>query len=578
VKNSQYKTIPGNGRIQNQKNNRIIAIFLCLLFILNLLQSWFTGLANDEAYYWMYSRYLAWGYFDHPPLVALLIKAGYLFWSNELGVRIMFCLLGTLTLLLTYKICSGSPWLFILITSAIVLVHTHVAGFLAIPDIPLVFFTALFFFLYKKYVEKDSTGLALLLGLSVTGMLYSKYHGLLVVFFVFLSNLSLVKRKSAWMMTGLVVLAMIPHLLWQIRHGFPTFQYHLVSRSDGFDPENILNYLYSQLLIAGPLIAPLVLYFSLFKKSEDLFGRSLKFTLVGFLVFFFLSSFRDHIEAHWTAAAFIPMIVMAHASISRHENAAKWTRNLAIPSIILIVAIRIMVAFNLVPDFLKPLDEFNGWKQWAKEIKLSAGDKKVVFLNKYQYAAKYSYYTGDFSFSMNDVFARKNQYNLWKLDDTLAGKTVLLLKSIRPEGTLKTSNKQTHGYTVIRNFQQYNRIIIAPELPSENMKPNDSLTVHCTICNPTSQPVSFNKTDSPGAVLFWVIRDEKGKFHSPYVPVSDFNEKYLLENSCSHLTFNIKTPESPGKYRLYVVLFLPCTGPIGDVRPASFHINSTLAD
>jgi 4-amino-4-deoxy-L-arabinose transferase-like glycosyltransferase len=342
---------------KTERNQYILmAVFLCFWFILNLLQAYFTELAHDEAYYWMYSRLPAWGYFDHPPMVAMLIRAGYSLIHNELGVRILFCLLGTFTLLLTYKISNGSPWLFMLITSAIVLVHTHVAGFLAIPDVPLVFFTALFFFLYRRYLEKDTVWLATCLAISIAGMFYSKYHGLLVVIFVFLSNLSLVKRKSAWMIVGMVTLAMVPHLLWQFRHGFPTLQYHLVSRSDGFVPGNIWNYLYSQVLVAGPLIAPLMLYFSLSYKPAGLFDRSLKFTLVGFLVFFFLSSFRDHIEAHWTAAAFVPMIVMAHTAISRNKKAAKWLTALAIPSLLLILLLRTMVAFDRIPGPLKRLE------------------------------------------------------------------------------------------------------------------------------------------------------------------------------------------------------------------------------
>ncbi len=34
----------------------------------------FTGLGNDEVYYWTYAQHLQWNYFDHPPLVAVLIR------------------------------------------------------------------------------------------------------------------------------------------------------------------------------------------------------------------------------------------------------------------------------------------------------------------------------------------------------------------------------------------------------------------------------------------------------------------------------------------------------------------------
>ena len=39
----------------------------------------------DEAYYWMWSRRLAIGYFDHPPMVAWLIRAGTALLPGESG-------------------------------------------------------------------------------------------------------------------------------------------------------------------------------------------------------------------------------------------------------------------------------------------------------------------------------------------------------------------------------------------------------------------------------------------------------------------------------------------------------------
>ena len=550
----------------------LMAVFLCLWFILNLLQSYFTELAHDEAYYWMYSRFPAWGYFDHPPMVAMLIRAGYSLIQNELGVRFLFCLLGTFTLLLTYKISNGSPWSFLLITSAIVLVHTHVAGFLAIPDVPLVFFTALFFYLYRQYLEKDTFWLATCLAIAIAGMFYSKYHGLLVVIFVFLSNLSLVKRKSAWMIVGMVTLAMLPHLLWQFRHGFPTLQYHLVSRSDGLVPGNIWNYLYSQVLVAGPLVAPLVLYYSLSYKPAGLFDRSLKFTLVGFLIFFFLSSFRDHIEAHWTAAAFIPMIVMAHTALSRNKKAVKWITALAFPSMLLILLLRTMVAFDRIPGPLKRIDEYNGWKQWAEGIKETAGHRKVAFLNKYQFAAKYTFYTGDFSCTVNDVFARKNQYTLWEFEDSLTGQPVMLYGSPEPDGFLPSPVKQKFGYSFIEDYQPLNRIHVETILPSKAVKAGDSLNVRYRISNTVSYPFHFAQTGKFRPVLSSVICNADGSFYQPPLSIGEQDNIRLAANGSIIQTYAIVAPDKPGRYFLYTVFRLPVVGNMGKPVPADFRV------
>jgi len=47
-------------------------------------------LTEDESYYWVWSRHLAFGYADHPPMVAWLIALTAPFGSSELAVRIPF--------------------------------------------------------------------------------------------------------------------------------------------------------------------------------------------------------------------------------------------------------------------------------------------------------------------------------------------------------------------------------------------------------------------------------------------------------------------------------------------------------
>ncbi|HZE83598.1 MAG TPA: hypothetical protein VE035_04775, partial [Puia sp.] len=65
-----------------------------------------TELSDDEAYYWVYSRWPAWGYFDHPPMISLLIRVGYFFFHNEFGVRLLILSCSTLTLYLIGQLIS----------------------------------------------------------------------------------------------------------------------------------------------------------------------------------------------------------------------------------------------------------------------------------------------------------------------------------------------------------------------------------------------------------------------------------------------------------------------------------------
>ena len=56
-------------------------------FVINLLQGVFTEINEDEAYYAIYGEHLAWGYYDHPPMVGLMAFLSSILFSGTLGVR-----------------------------------------------------------------------------------------------------------------------------------------------------------------------------------------------------------------------------------------------------------------------------------------------------------------------------------------------------------------------------------------------------------------------------------------------------------------------------------------------------------
>src|SRR5690606_2731984 len=152
--------------------------------LVNLLQAAFTELHDDEAYYWLYAQFLDWGYFDHPPMVALFIDAGTSLFHSKLSLRLFTAICNTLAVYLLWQLAREycvKPRLFILLFSSIVLFHVY--SFITTPDSPLFFFTVSFFLLFRRYLEQDSYKLAVTLGVIIALMLYSKYHAILVIFF-----------------------------------------------------------------------------------------------------------------------------------------------------------------------------------------------------------------------------------------------------------------------------------------------------------------------------------------------------------------------------------------------------------
>ena len=198
------------------KNQKVL--FYCLWLSLNLIQSSYTGLLDDESYYWVYSRFLDWGYFDHPPMIALLIKIGYAIFPNELGVRLMVAILSTATLWLVQQLLTAKDdKLFYSIAVSIAVLQ--LGGIIAVPDVPLLFFTALFFHAYKRFLAGTGILNSLYLAITIAMLLYSKYHGLLVVLLTIASNPKLILNKRAYLVTLFALILFLPHLYWQYAHG-----------------------------------------------------------------------------------------------------------------------------------------------------------------------------------------------------------------------------------------------------------------------------------------------------------------------------------------------------------------------
>src|SRR5664279_4835384 len=70
------------------------SLLIVSMVVLRCLAAAWTPLTFDEAYYWMWSKHLASGYYDHPPMVAFVIRLGTMIAGDtEFGVRVVSILL-----------------------------------------------------------------------------------------------------------------------------------------------------------------------------------------------------------------------------------------------------------------------------------------------------------------------------------------------------------------------------------------------------------------------------------------------------------------------------------------------------
>lgn len=465
-----------------QKHHR--PVFYISWFLLGLIQSIFTELQDDEAYYWVFSKYLDWGYFDHPPMIALLIKIGTSFLSGEVAVRIVPLLLNTATIFITEKLTEKkSPFLFYAIVLSIAVLQ--ISGFVAVPDIPLMFFTASFFWVYKNYLQKASWQNVALLGFIAACLLYSKYHAVLLFFFVVLSNLKLLRDGRIYLAGLFALLLFVPHLYWQSGHNWISFRYHLFeSNVNPYRLSYSSDYILGQLLLAGPVAGFFLWPASFLYRTKNLFERALKFTAVGVFVFFFLSTFKGKVEPNWTSPAIIAVIVLAHQYLLEKEEWRRWLIRLLPITMILVLAFRVVMIVDLIPAGAI-VERYHAWKGWPQELKGRTKGLDVVFNNNYQRASKYWFYTGQMTYSLNKFDDRRNNYNFLPVEDSLLGKPVYILDIYelhRFRDSVQTPLYHV-GYAFDSSYNSFAKIIFSAK--EQVMVSGDSLKIDFAVDVPS---------------------------------------------------------------------------------------------
>ena len=555
---------------EKRRPEQILYIFLCIWTLINVMQASFVELHADEAYYWVYSRFLDWGYFDHPPMVALFIKFGDILSGSTLGLRLFTVLTSTLSVYLLWlmlKQYTEHIRLFILLFSAIVLFHVY--GFITTPDSPLSFFIVLFFYVYQRYEKEDKLKWGLLLTVVIACMLYSKYHAILVLFFTVLSNFKLLNRRSFWLIVVGSGAAFLPHLLWQLQNDFPSFYYHVIDRSAApYKWSFTGDYLIAQLALAGPLIGWYLYKTVVVTRAGDPFLRALKFNCIGIFIFFLLSTFKGRVEAHWTLPAMLCLFMLAYVTIAQ-KGVPKWFEKLAMVNIALVILVRLILIFPI--DALmkvKVVAYYFGTEEWAGKIQAKAGDSPVIFTDSFQVPSRYNYYTqSTLGFGYDSRYYRKNQYDIWPLEDRLRNKRAYYVlqqsfgDSVKQD-TINTSKGVYYGRW-LENVRMYQKVKLKPVNDIQPLKPGEKIAFPLGVYNPYRETISLgNGGEQWKCYLEYGFKKEGGFGEFKSFTIGHLDQVRIGPQQQSEVWGTITAPQEPGKYKLVFSLRTePFAGP-----------------
>ncbi|WP_020674710.1 ArnT family glycosyltransferase [Geopsychrobacter electrodiphilus] len=298
---------------------------LLYLFIVPL------DLGPDEAYYWDWSRRLAFGYFSKPPLIAWInALTTALFGATSVSVRLPAVVLGGLGLwglfLAARRIYSAEVGFWTLVVW-LATPATAALGLIMATDVLLICCWSLALWTLWHSLEDDTFGwklaTALLIGIGTLGKQMMLVFPLLMLIYLLLSpqDRPQLKRPWPWLVVCGSLLFLIPPLWWNAQHDWITFR-HTAHNIGGSNPDMLARlatfseFVGSQLGLLSPLswLLLVALAFSLLLQLKKLPRQTLYllcFNLIG-LIGFFLMSFKKSINPNWPAV-FYPagMILLA---------------------------------------------------------------------------------------------------------------------------------------------------------------------------------------------------------------------------------------------------------------------------
>ena len=526
-----------------------IAHVVIIWLAVNLISAFFSQLYSDEAYYTLFSHQLAFGYFDHPPMIALMIRIGSFIFKNELGVRLLSVIAVSTALFITYRLSEiHKPVLFL--AAIFSLFGLNILGFLALPDSPLLLFTVLFFLIYKRFLLKESLLNSILLGLTMVAMLYSKYHGILIIFFTVISNLRLLRSKMFWVAAILGFLLFIPHLVWQYNNDFVSISYHFFERSASHYKFSFTHeYLLGQILYYGPFSAIFMFFAAIKYKQSNLFDKALIWNLWGILSFFLLSSLKGRVEVNWTLPIIIPLLIFfLRYSISKPVF-IRWFYIFAIPIFIIISLMRIEIAYPVINLKVDRLNDFRGQIEFGNEvIKKSKG--LPVIANSYQKAGLLSFYTNAFVPSIN-VNSRRNQFNIWHACDSLRFKKVAFVNNYLVSG-VKIENPLYSDYqvTFIDSLPVMNDIVITTGMRKLSVNQNEKIEIN-VILKSTKTPDNYRDAGD------FFTRLNAGLYQGDNLLTEKICEvpiDVIFKNKNGECNFQFEAPAEKGEYQISIYL------------------------
>jgi len=408
------------------------------------------GIFRDELYYLSCSRRLAFGYVDHPPLVALLAALVRAVAGESLvALRALPAAAFAATVLLagdTARALGGGRWARLLaqLLTATAPVFLALGSIFSMNAFDLLVWAGLCR-LAVALLAGGSPRLWLAFGALAGAGLQNKLDvgllGAALAAGILAARRDLLGERRLWLGAALALGLFLPHLIWQVAHDFPTREFVANAQSGKIVALGPLGFLAAQAGTVGPVAALMALAGLLWLLGAP---AARPFRPLGLAVALVLATFAfSAAKPYYFAPAFPLLFAAAGVALEgwTARRAPRWTRRLAVGAAVsALIAAPLAKPLLPVEDYLRyaarlgqqpgsdehhelgRLPQFfadmHGWRELAAEVGRVAAAlpeseraRLCVFANNYGQAGAIEHFAREFR--LPPVVSGHNSWWLW---------------------------------------------------------------------------------------------------------------------------------------------------------------------
>ncbi|MFH1742116.1 MAG: glycosyltransferase family 39 protein [bacterium] len=357
-----------NFRAVLPRNDSVLIALAGIKLLIPLLTYYQYGYFRDELYYIACSEHLDFGYVDHPPLCAVILAITRPILGDSLyALRFSPALAGAFLVFLTGRLAremSGDrfaevPAALSALIMPVFLATQNMYSMNAFDQLFWVLSAYIIVLLLKEETPSRWIVLGLVMGIGLLNKISMLFFG-----FGFLIGLLLTPHRKfllhkwIWITGSLAGLIFLPHIVWQIQHGWPALEFiHNASTVKNY-PVSPIEFVTGQLILVHPFLLPVCLL-GLYYYFISAMGKP--FRLLGWIfvtVFVLLLACKG--KGYYLAPAYPILFAAGGIMIESFVKRLNW--GWLKPAIILVLAIGGLVTAPLALPVL-PVELYISYSQ-----------------------------------------------------------------------------------------------------------------------------------------------------------------------------------------------------------------------